>query len=623
MYRIETRKDKIKIIRAILEGIVLILAVVAIVKALTTNTVYTAYDPEDTTVVSGKDAGFIAVSYFGVDRQGTDTLISTSQLDEQLKTLHDLGYVTISQEDVINYYEKGTALPDKALFLLFEDGRRDTALFARKILEKYNYKATILSYADKFEEKDPKFLSTKDLKELVDSGFWELGTNGYRLSYINSYDRYNRFLGQMTSDEFVRVNQYLGRNYNHYLMDYIRDEDGTPVESKDAMESRITQDYRYMEQIYSSEFGYVPKVYCIMHSNTGRFGNTESVSEANAENIEDLFSLNFNRDGFAFNTKDSSMYDLTRIQPQAYWSTNHLLMRIWDDLPDEQKENIEFVTGEGKRAEKAAKAWTLESGAAEFKKDNIILTSLPEGEGVLNLKDSETEDAEISAELQGNKIGSQTIYLRADEKHQTYISVALQNNHLVVAEKNDGSVDTLFEKDLHDLVDVKDRISVEEDKRDSLAAEFNMRGRFADSAADSLVFYQAAKDAEKQKTKSVAEGAEEYVPDIQINELGDTEIKIILKGQELHVLINGEDITGAVEVSVQGKGLISLGASWGGWGYSQRNVADDVYDGVFKNLVIKENDQTVFDNSLHGGEKLLDTAGAEFNKILNWFIENL
>ena len=192
-----------------------------------------------------------------------------------------------------------------------------------------------------------------------------------------------------------------------------------------------------------------------------------------------------------------------------------------------------------------------------------------------------------------------------------------------MAEKNGGSVDTLFEKNLHDLTDAKDRISVEEDKRDSLAAEFNMRGRFADSAADNLVFYQAAKDAEKQKTKSVAEGAEEYVPDIQINELGDTEIKITLKGQELHVLINGEDITGAVEVSVQGKGLISLGASWGGWGYSQRNVADDVYDGVFKNLAIKENDQTVFDNSLHGGEKLLDTAGTEFNKILNWFIENL
>ena len=52
---------------------------------------------------------------------------------------------------------------------MFEDGRRDTMLFSEKILEKYNYKATILSYADKFAEKDPKFLSAKDLKKLQDS----------------------------------------------------------------------------------------------------------------------------------------------------------------------------------------------------------------------------------------------------------------------------------------------------------------------------------------------------------------------------------------------------------------------------------------------------------------------
>ena len=42
-------------------------------------------------MVSGEECGFLAVSYFGVDRQGTDTLISTKELDEQLKTLYDLG----------------------------------------------------------------------------------------------------------------------------------------------------------------------------------------------------------------------------------------------------------------------------------------------------------------------------------------------------------------------------------------------------------------------------------------------------------------------------------------------------------------------------------------------------
>ena len=249
MYKLETKKDLRKLIRSILEGALLIGLLLAAARILTASKGYIPYDPKDPNVVSGADQGFLAISYFGVDRRSTDTLVSVRQLDAQLGALHSLGYVTVSQEDVENYYSRGTALPDKALFLLFEDGRRDTALFAEKILEKYNYKATILSYADKFGEGDPKFLSPKDLNKLLKTGYWELGTNGYRLSYINTFDRYDRFLGQLTSDEFVRIHSYLGRDYNHYLMDYIRDEDRLPTESTQEMESRITQDYRGMEEI--------------------------------------------------------------------------------------------------------------------------------------------------------------------------------------------------------------------------------------------------------------------------------------------------------------------------------------------------------------------------------------
>lgn len=78
-------------------------------------------------------------------------------------------------------------------------------------------------------------------------------------------------------------------------MDYIRDENRIPVESDKAMESRITQDYHFMEQIYSEEVGTVPELYCLMHSNTGRYGNTTSVSQVNGDNIEELFEMNFNR----------------------------------------------------------------------------------------------------------------------------------------------------------------------------------------------------------------------------------------------------------------------------------------------------------------------------------------
>ena len=67
------------------------------------------------------------------------------------------GYVTITQKDIQNYYENGVALPEKALFLMYEDGRRDTAIFAQKIMENFNYKATVLTYAEKFNNHDTKF----------------------------------------------------------------------------------------------------------------------------------------------------------------------------------------------------------------------------------------------------------------------------------------------------------------------------------------------------------------------------------------------------------------------------------------------------------------------------------
>ena len=135
--RKKSGKDKKKIVRGILEGIIVLFLVFLIFFALFSFNRYEPYDAEDPEIVSGEDNGFVALSYFGVALDGTSTLIAQSRLDEQLKALYDNGYVTISQEDIRNYYENGEPLPDKALFLMFEDGRNDTAIFAQKILEKF------------------------------------------------------------------------------------------------------------------------------------------------------------------------------------------------------------------------------------------------------------------------------------------------------------------------------------------------------------------------------------------------------------------------------------------------------------------------------------------------------
>lgn len=550
------RKDKIKKIRSIIQGIILIILFVIILKALFS---FTKYEPYDNAKVSDNcDTGFITVSYFGVDRNGTDTLISTDRLNEHLKALTDNGYVTITQQDIIDYYTNGKKLPEKALFLIFEDGRTDTAIFSQKITEEYNLKSTILTYSDRFEKGDPKFLQPDDLKKLEKSTFWELGTNGYRLEYINVFDKEKKYLGRMTSLEFSKKSDQIRRDYNHYLMDFIRDEDNVPIESYDEMKNRIDFDYETSNKIYNDELGKNPGLYILMHSNTGQFGTNKKASKINEKWIKELYNMNFNREGYALNTRDSSIYDLTRIQPQSYWPTNHLLMRIYDDT----KKDMNFVIGDEKKAAEFKEI----RGKAEFKDDIVTITSEPKSKGLFKILNTDDfKNVDFSVKLQGNVIGSQSVYLRSNDDQSNGISVELANNVISIKDKKDNLEKELFKKEL---------------------------------------------DA--------------YKDEFDIKDPGDREVHIKLDDNKLSLDIDNVNIVQDIEVDYNNKGAVYLESAWNEYGYSQRNLADDVYDGVFKEINIKDmSGNILYTNALSGKEKIMNSAKNYFNRILNWFIINL
>lgn len=372
--------------------------------------------------------GFIALSYFGVARNGTSELISKKRLDQQLKALHDQGYVTISQQDVMDYYKLGKPLPPKALFLSFEDGRNDSSLFAQPLLEKYNYKATILSYANKVGSNESKFLQPKDMLSMMKNGYWELGSNGYRLSYINIFDKEGKLIGVKEENEFKdRANTSY---YTHYLMDFIRDESLVPAEHRDEMEARINADYKSMKEIYNKTLGFVPNVYMIMHANILYNGMNRLVENVNDQNIKAMFGMHFNREGLSLNKSSDSLYNLTRMQPASYWYTNHLLMKISKDTG----QKVSFIAGDERRSSK----WQLISGAAEFKDNRIALTSVPAGSGMLLLKDIHAADVKLTAELGGHAVGSQSIYVRYDQNTDSFVRVSIEDNSVIVEQKAPG-----------------------------------------------------------------------------------------------------------------------------------------------------------------------------------------
>lgn len=606
------KRNRKKSLRAVLQFTLLFAAIAAVVISYLLEKPYAPYTEQSPT-----ENGFIAISYFGVQKtEGSQSLISEKNLRAHLQALKNQGYETITTDDIYEFYHNGKPLPEKSLYLMFEDGRRDTAIFSTPIIKDLNYHATMFTYPEKFDRGDTKFLLPDDLKDLVENNYWDIGTNGYRLFYINVFDRYDNYLGEMDPLMFNQISPYLGRKYNHYLMDYIRDKDFVPKESYDRMRNRISYDYEKLDKVYKKDLGYVPKVSVLMHANTSGFGNNAQVSAVNEYWLRKLFEMNFNREGYCLNVQNSSIYDLTRMQPQAWWPVNHLLMRIKYDT----KKDVVFNTGEAERFNR----WNLEKGAVEFKDEKVFLTSLPKNQGIVRLNNSSRyRNLRIDTELMGNKAGTQSIYLRADKNMSNYIAVEASGAYFFINEIINGQKTELAKISI-DEVYGKKPISVDEDKHNAELTALEAFTRYAPSTGTGQVYINRLKEKTKEEPQTVAEGAQVYVPTIRNNEKGDYKLSIELDNNILKLYCEDKKIA-EVEVNNNEQGDICLSSAWTGVGWEQRNLDDDVYDAVYKDLVIKElnSDVELFTAKYSGWEKIKYNMNEYGNIIIDWFVHHL
>lgn len=124
------------------------------------------------------DGGFVALCYAGVGRAGADGTVTPERLREQLSALRAEGYVTVGREQVASYLETGAQLPEKALYLMFADGRGETALFADRVLRDLNFRAAFMTEAAAspwaYEQ-----LPEKQRAAYLESGFWEEKLPGF------------------------------------------------------------------------------------------------------------------------------------------------------------------------------------------------------------------------------------------------------------------------------------------------------------------------------------------------------------------------------------------------------------------------------------------------------------
>ncbi len=556
------KKERNKKIRTLFQIFVIVALLTFAIKATFFQDKYQPYTGK---MSDNQETSFIAISYFGIDRGEVQSLLDRELLEEHLEALYNSGYVTITQQDILDYYNTGKTLPEKALFLMFEDGRKDTAIFAQNAIEKFNYKATLLTYAMNLNIDDSKYVSATNLKTLSNNSYWEVGTNGYRLAYINITDKDENYYDFLDTYGYQELGDQV-KTYNHYLMDYIRDMYEIPKESFEEMEVRIKYDYQKLREDYLSALGEVPALYALMHSNTAGFGSNERVSNVNRDEILTTFSINFNREGNALNNPNSSLFDLTRLQPQEYWSANHLLMHVERD----SGKGVVFTVGN----EELAKQWTVISGVAEYKDTEIILTSPYDKIAQISFNEKCSKDVQIDVILNGQMLGEQAIYLRADKSLQTYVGVRVQNNILKIIEKANQNTkeNTLYELDLNTLIN------------------------------------NEPTDQEE----------------IHLRDFASNKLSIVLVDDQFSLVVDGQEVS-KVKVTSTVEGEILLEASHRWLSGNKPDNKDCVYDGRFSEMVITDlsNNTVVFDGQLRGWDLFLFNLKNLFNGVVDWFIQTL
>jgi peptidoglycan/xylan/chitin deacetylase (PgdA/CDA1 family) len=105
----------------------------------------------------------------GTERPVTkDYIVPPANFREQMKSLADSGYHTISPEDYNNYLLYGTPLPEKPVMITFDDTDEEQYSIGAAEMNKYGFKGVYFIMTISIGR--PRYMTKEQIKDLADKG---------------------------------------------------------------------------------------------------------------------------------------------------------------------------------------------------------------------------------------------------------------------------------------------------------------------------------------------------------------------------------------------------------------------------------------------------------------------
>lgn len=116
--------------------------------------------------------GVPVLNYHQVNDVDNNALtVPTEEFERQMSYLRNEGYHAITPDQLNDYLNNGSPLPEKPVLITFDDGYRDNYENAFPILKKYDMTATIFLVSD-FMDRFDNYLTWAQVQEMSDSGIY-------------------------------------------------------------------------------------------------------------------------------------------------------------------------------------------------------------------------------------------------------------------------------------------------------------------------------------------------------------------------------------------------------------------------------------------------------------------
>lgn len=356
--------------------------------------------------------GFMAISYRGITRDDDPENVTPRRFAEQMEALERAGYRTVTPEDLEAYLKGRAPLPEKALVLLFEGGRKDSSLYATPVLRKCGYCATLFVPTRCIDLWGGFFLKSSEIKSLVEDPHWQVGSMGHAaidLIPVDAAGTRGHFLGR--------------RRYRA----------GLP-ERDLVLRKRIAMDYARASEILVKLTGGGVSAYLYPYADAGRGGEADpATAEINRKVVERFHRIAFAHDGNPFNGAGCDPFDLTRLRVCGKWDGERLVRELEKRRPCASDLPVEgFGLGSVWRFSEES----FVDGGALF---------LSAGASARAATAGEWSDVDLTARVFLDSGSAARIYVRWTNP-QAFLCLTLDETGVVFQERLPDGMETLFRR---------------------------------------------------------------------------------------------------------------------------------------------------------------------------------